>query len=117
MVRIQCKKEVVERTWRHYAGQTLCLAEPSEYSGATKMKERKDAKENGKRQKFCCDSRFKSVNSVQGMKRELGHKYLGVLKKNHAETPKDEIDKIMKDWPSGSSSCMECKEHKIFMCA
>ena len=56
------------------------------------------------------------MNSVQGMKRELGHKYFGVLKTNHAGTPKDEIDKIMKDWPSGSSSCMECIMSTKYSC-
>lgn len=99
------------------AGCTLRLAEASEFSGATKMKERKDAKEAGKRQKFTHDSWFTSVKEVQAMQKELGHECFGVLKTNHAGTLKDEIEKIMKDWPSGSHLVLECKEHKMFICA
>jgi hypothetical protein len=51
------------------------------------------------------------------MVRELGHECAGVLKTNHAGTPKDELEKIMKDWPSGSQLTLECEEHKLFICA
>lgn len=84
------------------AGCTLRLAEASQYSGSTRMKERKEAKETGKRELYFHDSWFTSVKSVRGMKKELGHECFGVLKTNHAGTPKEDLEKIMKDWPAGS---------------
>jgi hypothetical protein len=99
------------------AGCTLRLAEASQYSGSTRMKERKEAKETGKRELYFHDSWFTSVKSVRGMKKELGHECFGVLKTNHAGTPKEDLEKIMKDWPAGSQLVMECKEHKMFICA
>jgi len=81
------------------------------------MKERKEAKESGKLETNFHDSWFTSVKSVEGMVRELGHECAGVLKTNHAGTPKDELEKIMKDWPSGSQLTLECEEHKLFICA
>jgi hypothetical protein len=99
------------------AGCTLRLAEATQYTGATTMKERNEAKKDGKREIYFHDSWFTSVKSVRGMKKELGHECFGVLKTNHAGTPKDELENIMKDWPSGSHLVMECKEHGMFICA
>lgn len=98
------------------AGCTLRLAEATQYSGAVKMTERKEAKDTGKRELFFHDSWFTSVKSVEGMKRELGHECFGVVKTNHAGIPKDEIENIMKDWPSGSHLVLECKESGLFIC-
>jgi hypothetical protein len=40
------------------------------------------------------------------MKKELGNECFGVLK------TKDELENIMKDWPSGSHLVMEYKEQR-----
>ena len=37
------------------------------------------------------------------------------MKTNHSGTPKEEMDKIMTDWPSGSYLVVECKKLKLFM--
>lgn len=115
--KIPMQKKKWSRQLGGTAGCTLRLAEASQYSSATKMRERKEAKENGKRETFLHDSWFTSVKSVKGVKRELGHESFGVLKTNYSGTPKEELEKIMKDWPSGSQLVMECKEHGMFICA
>ena len=96
------------------AGCTLRLVEQSQYCGQN-AEERRKAKEDGKREVWYFDSWFGSIKSVMGITEQLGHESFGVVKTNHSGTPKEEIEKIMKDWPSGSYLVMECEEHGLWM--
>lgn len=97
------------------AGCSARMAEATAYCGNVENKERRTAKENKKRETFFGDSWFTSRRLGVFMREELGHEYFGALKTNHSGTPKEEITKIMKDWPSGSYLVVECEKLKLFM--
>ena len=95
------------------AACTARLVEGSQYSG-TGEEERIKSKRNGKREIIKADSWFTGRKSCKKTQ-ELGHEYFGALKTNHSGCPKEEIEAVMKDWPSGSYLVVECKQLKLFM--
>lgn len=90
------------------------LIEATQYSGS-KGQEREEARRKGKREQFLGDSWFTSKRLCDFLMQELGHEYFGALKTNHSGTPKEEMERIMKDWPSGSYLVAECAELKLFI--
>ena len=86
----------------------------TQYSGYME-KDRQEAKEKSKREVFFGDSWFTSRRLCVAAKEELGHEYFGAMKTNHSGTPKEDVEKIMKDWPSGSYLVVECDELQLFM--
>lgn len=81
------------------------------YCGANLPARRKSAEEK-EGEVFHGDSWFASVNAAQASQ-ELGHEFVGPIKTNTAGFPKDEIEAIMKDWPSGSHIVLEDKENQL----
>ena len=96
------------------AGCSMRLMKATQYSGHME-KERQEAKEKSKREVFFGDSWFTSRRLCVAAKEELGHEYFGAMKTNHSGTPKEDVEKIMKDWPSGSYLVVECDELQLFM--
>ena len=78
-----------------------------------KLKERRDAKEEGKSDSFYGDSWFAGIKAATAANK-LGHNVFGPVKTNTSGFPINEITEWMKDWPSGSYVVLECKEHKLF---
>jgi hypothetical protein len=98
------------------AGCTLRLIDGSQYCGYKgDVEDRRTAKNTGKRELYVADSWFTSIKSAKGTKEIFGHELFGVVKTNHAGTPKQEIEKIMEKWNPGSYVVMECKEHGLWM--
>lgn len=96
------------------AGCTLRLIEATQYCGSNEP-ERQNARKNKKREFYYGDSWFTSRRLCEGLKDLFCHEWFGALKTNHSGTPKNEIEKIMKDWPSGSYLVVECEELQLFM--
>lgn len=115
------------------AACTLRTIKRTEYSGI-RNRERQIAKEKSKRHLYICDSWFGSVKVAENVKllhrvpkvggqegdydlkicREKGqnpdgHEIIGAVKTNSGSYPKKEIEKIMRDWPSGAYIVLECK--------
>lgn len=86
--------------------------EATHHSGL-RLAERHQALQLNTPEYFTGDSWFSSVTAALAAQ-ELGHEYFGPVKTNTKGFPKDEIIDIMKDWPSGSSIVLECKEEKLF---
>ena len=101
------QKEQYSKEFGGTAGCTFRLAEQTAHSGA-QWTSRKHAKEDGKKEIFKGDSWFSSVPVVMGLT-ERGHEYVGALKTNHALYPKEGIELIMKEWPSGSYTVWKCQ--------
>ena len=78
------------------AGCSMRIIEATNYSGQLE-KQRREAKESGKRELFLGDSWFTSRRLCDAVKRRLGHEYFGAMKTNHSGTPKAEVEEIMKD--------------------
>ena len=97
------------------AGCSLRLIKESQYSGSV-LRSYQTAKEECKQKTFFGDSWFISrqfLSALAGHK-DFGHEGFCALKTNHSGTPKEEMEKIMKDWPSGSYLTVECEELKLF---
>ena len=95
------------------AGCSLRLIEATQYSGHME-KQRREAKEAGKREVYNGDSWFTSRRLCDSNKQKFGHEYFGAMKTNHSGTPKEKVEEIMKDWPSGSYLVLECEELGMF---
>ncbi|KAL7458010.1 hypothetical protein ACHAWC_009713 [Mediolabrus comicus] len=78
----------------------------------TKHPARRESAEDNEREVFHGDSWFASINAAQSCQ-DMGHDFVGPVKTNTAGFPKEEIEAIMKDWPSGSSIVLEDKENKL----
>jgi hypothetical protein len=78
----------------------------------TNLPARRKSAEKKEGEVFHGDSWFASVNAAQASQK-LGHDFVGPVKTNTAGFPKDEIEAIMKDWPSGSHIVLEDEEHKL----
>ena len=78
----------------------------------TSLESRRDAARAKSGEEFHGDSWFASVNAAT-VSNELGHDFVGPIKTNTAGFPKDEIEELMKDWPSGSYIVLECREHNL----
>lgn len=78
----------------------------------TNLPDRRKSAEEKKKEVFHGDSWFASVNAAQASQ-ELGHDFVGPIKTNTAGFPKEEIEAIMKDWPSGSHIVLEDKKNEL----
>ncbi|KAL7548885.1 hypothetical protein ACHAWF_013195 [Thalassiosira exigua] len=78
-----------------------------------KLKERRNAVADEKPDKFMEDSWFASCKATREAQK-LGHEFFGPIKTATAGFPKDEIKKLMEDWPSGSYIVLEREGHKLF---
>ena len=92
------------------AGCTFRLAEKALHSGA-EYEERKEALEDRKAESFYGDSWFSSVTVCDWLASK-GMAYVGALKTSHRFFPKDDLESVMKAWPSGSYLVMECTTPK-----
>jgi hypothetical protein len=90
----------------HHAACVLRLLDGSEYSGDHPS--RVEAKANRKPEGYAADSWFASVIVAEQMSAR-GHAFVGPVKQNSTRCPKEEIEELMKGWPSGSSIVFECK--------
>jgi len=88
------------------------IIEATAYCG-NKDEERRDAAEEGKTEFYNADAWFAGVRAARAAN-ELGHEFFGPVKTNHGGFPLLELQKLMKDWPSGSYLVLECKEHRLF---
>ena len=94
---------------KEFGGTAACtfrLVEETLHAGS-KWETRKQAQETNKKELFGGDSWFSSVPVAEGLAKR-GHEYVGAMKTNHALYPKDEIELIMKNWPSGSYIVFQC---------
>lgn len=112
--KIPMRMKPYSRVYGGTGGCTLRLIEASQYCGSNEP-ERQKAREIKKREDWNGDSWFTSRRLCEGLKDLFGHEWFGALKTNHSGTPKEEIEKIMKDWPSGSYLVVECEELQLFM--
>lgn len=88
------------------AGCTLRMVEETQYSGQ-KFPSRQHAKEDNKREYYKGDSWFSSVRLAEEMDARQ-HAYCGTVKTSSKYFPKDELEAMMADFPSGASLVMEC---------
>lgn len=94
---------------KEFGGTAACtfrLVEETLHCGSN-WETRKHNKEENKKELFGGDSWFSSVPVVMGLA-ERGHEYIGAIKTNHALYPKEEIELLMKNWPSGAYTVWEC---------
>ena len=101
------QKEQYSKEFGGTAGCTFRLVEKTLHCGS-KWDGRQFDKTVNKKEIFGGDSWFSSVPVVMGLA-ERGHEYIGAVKTNHALYPKEEIEVIMKNWPSGSVAVWKCK--------
>jgi hypothetical protein len=106
------------------AACTRRLVEGTEYCGQANT-ERKRAKEEERRECFVFDSWFGGVVAANRLKAihedeeglPAGHESIAAVKTNHKLFPKQELELLMKEWPSGSSillSCMQANGVELF---
>lgn len=96
------------------AACSMRLIEKAQYCGSESQDDRRKAKEIGKRYLIFGDSWFTGRRLCTALMATLGHEYFGAMKTNHSGVPKEEIEKIMQDWPSGSYIVYECEEIGLF---
>jgi hypothetical protein len=98
------------------AGCTLRLIEGCQFAGFERQAERARAKLEKKAEVFIADSWFGSVRAAEAIKtlhvdldgNPAGHEFIGAIKTNHRNFPKQHLEDTMKEWPSGSSLVLEC---------
>jgi len=86
----------------------LRLVEASAYCGHPRNDERKRAQTGKEAEYFEGDSWFASVKVCEEI-HKAGHNFFGPVKTCHKFFPLAEIEKLMKEWPSGSHLVLECK--------
>jgi hypothetical protein len=56
------------------------------------------------------DSWFAGVKTAELIATKSGHCFVGPVKTNMGGFPKDELQKIMNNWPAGASICFEAED-------
>lgn len=89
--------------------------EATKYSGS-RISERFLAKSQDLNELYYGDSWFAGVKAALTALEE-GVEFFGPVKTSTAGFPKEEMEEIMKDAPSGSHIVFECEEHQLFAVA
>ena len=91
------------------AGCTVCLVEGAQYGG--RIDSCRSAEEERKPLLIYGDSWFGSKKCCRYLKKELGHESVMAVKTNHSGLPKEELEKLMDNYPSGASVVLKSTEN------